>query len=205
MNRTICSAVLFAAVASFGLNAQTMNLRVTIPFEFHVGSDTLPPGDYVIDHDNGNTLVFIKDARGRLKARPVFTAATGPVTTPGQGNGRLQSLRPGLLSFEGPGRDGRPGSFAPEEQRRKTVSPRLLRRVTLRSPPVSKRSDGWRPEPPGLCGKLAFKGGISRGRGFSGRSGRSPSPDPRACAGRLRTSGGRAAASTLCTSSESVP
>lgn len=85
MNRTICSAVLFAAVTCVGLNAQTMKLQATVPFKFHVGSQVLPPGDYVIDHDNQSTLVYIKDSRGHLKARPLFTVGTGHAITPDKG------------------------------------------------------------------------------------------------------------------------
>jgi hypothetical protein len=49
--------VTFAALASIGLRAQTIDLRAAIPFDFHAGNRLMPAGEYQIHEDGG--MVFL--------------------------------------------------------------------------------------------------------------------------------------------------
>ena len=65
MRSTLTAAILFAAV--LGVNAQTMNLKADIPFDFVVGSKTMPAGVYdvsaAIDFEPDPSMVQ-QDAQG---------------------------------------------------------------------------------------------------------------------------------------------
>jgi|HubBroStandDraft_6_1064221.scaffolds.fasta_scaffold131395_2 hypothetical protein len=43
----------FSALAGLGLNAQTVNLKASIPFDFHAGEKVIPAGEYQI-HGGGS-------------------------------------------------------------------------------------------------------------------------------------------------------
>jgi len=72
------SAALVALVLTLNLNinAQSLGMRVNIPFEFHAGDKTLPAGTYTIER-RGEALV-ISDARGNgaaILANPIQNKA----------------------------------------------------------------------------------------------------------------------------------
>lgn len=71
MTRLILAAGLFAAMLSTSLQAQTMNMQASIPFDFRIGSTVLPSGDYVI-HSSGPTL-FVSQATGAHKSGVFMT------------------------------------------------------------------------------------------------------------------------------------
>lgn len=63
MNRTICANLLLVAASCWGLNAQTMQLRAKIPFQFHVGKEVMPAGEYEVTQRNEILMVRKTDGR----------------------------------------------------------------------------------------------------------------------------------------------
>ena len=61
MKRLILATGLFAAIACSGLQAQTMNMRASIPFDFRVGTAVLPSGEYLIQHKDGGVLLIMAE------------------------------------------------------------------------------------------------------------------------------------------------
>ena len=72
MKHTKCLLMVFAALAGtilfadLSLNAQSLGLRVNIPFEFHVGDKALPAGTYIVEK-RGEALL-ISDRQGKSAA-----------------------------------------------------------------------------------------------------------------------------------------
>jgi hypothetical protein len=62
---------IFAALACSGLHAQSVDLRATIPFDFHAGKTLLPAGEYLI-HGNG-PVVWL---RAEDHSTPAFALMT---------------------------------------------------------------------------------------------------------------------------------
>jgi hypothetical protein len=58
--KQFAGVVIFAALACTGLHAQSLNLRATIPFDFHAGDKLMPAGEYVV-HNQG-PVVFVSGA-----------------------------------------------------------------------------------------------------------------------------------------------
>jgi hypothetical protein len=81
MKRLQLTIGLLMAFAFSGLQAQTMDLRATIPFEFRMGQTRLAAGDYTIHHSNG--LLTLTPQNG---GRPVFglAIATDPQKDSGE-------------------------------------------------------------------------------------------------------------------------
>ena len=92
MKRLILATGLFAAIACSGLQAQTMNMRASIPFDFRVGTTVLPSGEYLIHH-RANGVLFVADAQGK-HAINVITIGGDHADTPA-GKGILQFTRYG--------------------------------------------------------------------------------------------------------------
>jgi hypothetical protein len=61
----------FAALACAGLQAQRVDMRANIPFDFHAGDRVMPAGEYVI-HQQG-ALVFLREADGGRPAPILMT------------------------------------------------------------------------------------------------------------------------------------
>jgi len=61
MYRTALTAGILAAVGCLSLQAQTIHLTATIPFEFRLGQKTLPAGDDSIFHSAG-VLRVVRDS-----------------------------------------------------------------------------------------------------------------------------------------------
>jgi len=62
MKRLILALGLFAALVSTPLQAQIMDMRGSIPFDFRIGSTVLPSGEYFIHHSGG--MLFVRQAAG---------------------------------------------------------------------------------------------------------------------------------------------
>ena|ERR1700693_4846517 len=61
---------LIAVVAAVAVHAQSSNFRVNIPFDFIVGSQTLPAGQYSVDQQSFTGAVILKclDHKGAASA-----------------------------------------------------------------------------------------------------------------------------------------
>jgi hypothetical protein len=64
---------LFLVVLCASLHAQTMNMRATIPFPFHVGDAVLPAGSYAVSHSND--VLIIRAQTGKPAVLMVTSAA----------------------------------------------------------------------------------------------------------------------------------
>jgi hypothetical protein len=84
MKRLILAAGLFAATLTASLHAQTMNLQANIPFDFQIGNNMFPSGEYSIRHSAG--VLFVQQTAGSHKSgmfltvgedRPAGSSASG--------------------------------------------------------------------------------------------------------------------------------
>jgi len=73
MYRFALSAGILAAVGCFSLHAQTIRVTATIPFEFQLGSNVMPAGDYSVTHSN--RVLTLRCETGAYKSAMVFTNA----------------------------------------------------------------------------------------------------------------------------------
>ena len=71
MKRLILAAGLFAVTLTASLQAQTMNLKASIPFDFRIGNTVLPSGEYSIRHSDG--VLFVNQTDGAHKSGMVLT------------------------------------------------------------------------------------------------------------------------------------
>jgi hypothetical protein len=53
MTRLCLATGLFAAIACASLHAQTIDMRVNVPFDFRMGETLMPAGEYAIHHSAG--------------------------------------------------------------------------------------------------------------------------------------------------------
>jgi hypothetical protein len=65
MKRLILAAGLFAGTLTASLQAQTMEMKATIPFEFQIGNTVLPAGEYSVRHSGG--VLFVQQTAGAHK------------------------------------------------------------------------------------------------------------------------------------------
>ena len=93
MKRLILATGLFAAIACSGLQAQTMNVRASIPFDFRVGTNVLPSGEYFI-HYRTDGVLSVAAAQGKHAVQIVTIGGDHP-DTPTAGGGILQFVRYG--------------------------------------------------------------------------------------------------------------
>jgi hypothetical protein len=115
---------IFGALACAGLQAQTVDLRATIPFDFQAGNTLMPAGEYLI-HSQGQWVVLRKADGGKPAAGLMTNAATG--ANPTRGEARLDFNRYGDAYFltaiwNGYSRDGRQ---VPQTGREKELAKRL--------------------------------------------------------------------------------
>lgn len=96
MKRFAFAAVLFAAFTSTLVQAQTVDLRANIPFEFRVGQTELPAGEYVIHHQTPGVLIM-RDQSGHNAALIPFTVSE--FRPPKLQNGELEFNRYGETYF----------------------------------------------------------------------------------------------------------
>jgi hypothetical protein len=82
-NKVLAGLAVAAAVVLLcfpaATQAQTVNLKVTIPFDFHVGNQTLPSGAYIVRNMDG--ALRISDSSGHLA-----TVMSIPVSGPSIGS-----------------------------------------------------------------------------------------------------------------------
>lgn len=71
MKRLILAAGLFAGTLTASLQAQTMDMKATVPFDFRIGSAVLPSGEYTIRHSGG--LLFVTQTNGAHKSGMFLT------------------------------------------------------------------------------------------------------------------------------------
>jgi hypothetical protein len=74
MFRSVLTATLLAALASFSLPAQTVKLQANIPFEFHVGAAIMPAGEYLVTHTSG--ILLLRGQYNRPKSAGVIVGGT---------------------------------------------------------------------------------------------------------------------------------
>jgi hypothetical protein len=77
---------IFAALAVAGLNAQVVDMRASIPFDFHAGNTFMPAGEYRIHGQD--SVVFV---RGADTGTPVSILMTNSVA----GRGPAHDARTG--------------------------------------------------------------------------------------------------------------
>ena len=75
MKATFTAAILFAA--ALGANAQTMNLKADIPFDFVVGSRTMTAGAYDVKHAGG-VLILRKAGEVPMAVAAITQSARRP-------------------------------------------------------------------------------------------------------------------------------
>ena len=96
MKRFAFAAVLVAAIMSTLAQAQTVDLRANIPFEFRVGQTQMPAGEYLIHHQAGGVFI-LRDVSGRHAVFSPFTVGeTRPVALE---TGQLEFNRYGETYF----------------------------------------------------------------------------------------------------------
>jgi hypothetical protein len=94
LTQSLVVAVL-SALACTGLHAQTVDMKVTIPFAFQAGNTLMPAGDYLIHEQGPVVVVRARDGAGR-----VTSLMTNSTFDPGQpGNGQLRFDRYGSEYF----------------------------------------------------------------------------------------------------------
>jgi hypothetical protein len=86
---------IFAALAVAGLNAQVVDMRASIPFDFHAGNTFMPAGEYRIHGQD--SVVFV---RGADTGTPVSILMTNSVAGRGPAHdARLEFTRYGNEYF----------------------------------------------------------------------------------------------------------
>lgn len=82
MFRSVLTATLLAALASFSLPAQNVKLQATIPFDFHIGGSVLPAGEYTVSHSRGILLLRGEFERSKSAGVIVYNTSNpnGPAT-----------------------------------------------------------------------------------------------------------------------------
>jgi hypothetical protein len=84
MKRFILAAGLFVALASTSLQAQIMDMRGNIPFDFRIGSTVLPSGEYLIHHSG--SMLFVRQAgRGDKGGFFITNGEDHPATSTAKG------------------------------------------------------------------------------------------------------------------------
>lgn len=83
MKRLAIAATLFAAAAGLSLHGQTIDLTANIPFEFQVGQQRMPAGEYSVHH-TGRVLMLRNTNAPRL-ATTLFTAGASRPHPPATG------------------------------------------------------------------------------------------------------------------------
>jgi hypothetical protein len=63
--------VAFAALATVPAYAQSVNVQVTVPFEFTAGQNVLPAGDYMIQN-----IISVASGTARIESRDLASGAT---------------------------------------------------------------------------------------------------------------------------------
>ena len=92
MKRLILAAGLFAATLTASLHAQTMNMQATIPFDFRIGNNVFPFGEYSIRNTDG--VLFVMQTTGNHKGGIFMTFGEDHLVT-SNSTGTLQFTRYG--------------------------------------------------------------------------------------------------------------
>jgi hypothetical protein len=74
----VLTAGLSALLGSLILNAQDQQERADIPFAYHVGQQTFPPGKYTVQETNSRSVLVLREKSSRRSIFvPVLAADTG--------------------------------------------------------------------------------------------------------------------------------
>lgn len=76
--RMLQVAAMAAMSTGFGWAAAPDDVTVAVPFEFNVGNQTLPAGEYSIKSDFGSSVVQIRDARYHIRASVIAMPGEKP-------------------------------------------------------------------------------------------------------------------------------
>ena len=74
MKRFAIAMGLLASITSCSLFAQTITLKGTVPFDFHMGKVDMPAGEYTV-HQSG-ALITVRTAQGRPVSATYLTLPT---------------------------------------------------------------------------------------------------------------------------------
>jgi hypothetical protein len=84
--KQLAAIAIFGALTCAGLQAQTVDMRATIPFDFNIGQTSMPAGDYEI-HGHGTMVLLRRVDAG--KPANAFVATTGGESANRDGTPRL--------------------------------------------------------------------------------------------------------------------
>jgi hypothetical protein len=87
---------IFGALACAGLHAQSVDMRVTIPFDFRAGNTLMPAGEYEV-HGQGPFVILRLADGGRPSVGLITNGATG--ADPTRADARLDFNRYGNAYF----------------------------------------------------------------------------------------------------------
>ena len=96
MKRMCWTAGVLAAFFSIGLQAQVLDARADVPFDFWLGHTLMPAGQYSIYHSFAGTLA-IKGEDGARATAVILANRSSRVTS--QPEGKLQFMRYGDIYF----------------------------------------------------------------------------------------------------------
>jgi len=77
MFRSTFAVALLAFAGCVSMEAQTVKLQATIPFEFRAGAQLLPAGEYIVTHSAGVLLIRGQYERPKSAGVLVFGVAKG--------------------------------------------------------------------------------------------------------------------------------
>ncbi len=128
MKRYVLAAVLFAAVPSFGLFAQSMDLTAKIPFDFQFGDKLMPAGEYRFQRQSALLVMHQQGGDHAAAARIVTRVRCG--TRPHRGFCNLPATATSTFSRRsGPRVRGMAWlSLRPRPSRNSPVGPTRLKR-----------------------------------------------------------------------------
>ena len=122
MNRLLLAVGFLAAVACPGLHAQAIDLRVNVPFDFHMGEKLMPAGQYMIHHSAG--LLTVREEGGSSGLLMFLTLPASRSHTPA--SGALEFNRYGENYFLAKiwAAESRDGRSLPKSAREKEIASR---------------------------------------------------------------------------------
>ena len=73
-----------AIVLAAPVSAQTLSLRVSIPFDFVVGGNTLPAGDYLVSQVNAERFLTVRNVSSDAMPTVITPSMPGHAAVPGE-------------------------------------------------------------------------------------------------------------------------
>jgi hypothetical protein len=78
------SMAALAIVLAAPVSAQTLSLRVSIPFDFVVGGNTLPAGDYLVSQVNAERFLTVRNVSSDAMPTVITPSMPGHAAVPGE-------------------------------------------------------------------------------------------------------------------------